>query len=123
MRGHDQDRGFRRLQPRRVAHRHGVRGRDRPHLGRRASAKEIAVLRGHEYGVTSATFSRDGSRIVTASADKTARIWDARLQTMSVKDLLVEACVRLVGMRKLTRDEMRLAGYPDSKPEIDVCNE
>jgi WD40 repeat protein len=88
-----------------------------------ASAKEIAILRGHEYGVTSATFSRDGSRIVTASADKTARIWNARLHTMSVKDLLLEACVRLVGMRKLTRDEMRLAGYSDSKPEIDVCNE
>jgi WD40 repeat protein len=36
--------------------------------------------------------SPDGSRIVTASSDKTARIWDARLQTMLVKRLLVEAC-------------------------------
>ena len=88
-----------------------------------ASAKEIAVLRGHDGVVNSAAFSPDGSRIVTASADNTARIWDARLQTMSAKDLLVEACARLAGVTKLTRDEMRLAGYPDSMPEIDVCQE
>jgi len=42
-----------------------------------ATAKEIAVLRGHEGLVISAAFSADGSRIVTASNDKTARIWDA----------------------------------------------
>jgi WD40 repeat protein len=71
--------------------------------------------------VISAAFSPDGLRIVTASWDKTARIWNAHLQTMSVKGLLAEACTRLTGLTKLTRDEMRLAGYPDSVPEIDVC--
>ena len=40
---------------------------------------------------------------------------------MAVKDLLVDACARLRGVTKLTRDEMRLAGYPDSEPEMDVC--
>ena len=35
LRGHDGGRVFGRLQPRRVAHRHGVRRQDRPHLGRR----------------------------------------------------------------------------------------
>ena len=68
-----------------------------------------------------AAFSPDRSRIVTASWDKTARIWDAHLQKMSVKDLLVEVCARLAGVTKLTREEMRLAGYPDSMSEIDTC--
>jgi hypothetical protein len=86
-----------------------------------ASGREIAVLLGHDGGVTSAVFSPDGSRIVTASQDNTARIWDAHLETMSVKGLFEEACARLAGLTKLTRDEMRLAGYPDSMPEIDVC--
>jgi WD40 repeat protein len=86
-----------------------------------ATAKEIAVLRGHDGAVVSAAFSPDGLRIVTASEDTTARVWDTHLQALSVKDLLAEACVRLAAMPKLTRDEMRLAGYPDSMPEIDVC--
>ena len=88
-----------------------------------ASAKEMAVLRGHEGRVNSAAFRPDGSRIVPASGDNTARIWDAHLQTMSARDLLVQACARLAGVTKLTRDEMRLAGYPDSMPEIGVCND
>ena len=87
-----------------------------------ASAKVIAVLRGHENVVRSATFGPDGSRIVTASDDTTAHIWDAHLHAMDVNDLLAQACARLAGLTKLTRDEMRLAGYPDSWPEIDVCS-
>jgi WD40 repeat protein len=88
-----------------------------------ASAKEIAVLRGHDNLVLSAVFNPDGSRIVTASYDKTARIWDVHFQMMSVKDLLAEARVHLAGMTKLTREEMRLSGYPDNMSEIDVCKE
>jgi WD40 repeat protein len=87
-----------------------------------ATGSEIKVLRGHESSVTSATFSPDGTRIVTASEDGTARIWDVHLATMTTMNLLVETCRhRLPGLSKLSRDDMRLLGYPDDQPEIDVC--
>jgi hypothetical protein len=87
-----------------------------------ATGKEITVLRGHEGAVQSAAFSPDGARIVTASDDKTARIWDVHFAMMSTNNLVAEACLRrLRGLTTLTRDEMRLAGYTDEVPAIDVC--
>jgi WD40 repeat protein/TPR repeat protein len=44
----------------------------------RAADAQIAVLSGHGDFVRHAVFSPDGTRIVTASDDKTARVWDAR---------------------------------------------
>ena len=35
------------------------------------------MLRGHEGRVNSAAFSADGRRLVTASDDRTARLWEA----------------------------------------------
>jgi WD40 repeat protein len=87
-----------------------------------ATAKEIAVLRGHDRAVASAAFSPDGSHVVTASGDGNARIWDAHFATMSAQDLLDEACKhRLSDLSTMTRDEMRLAGFLDDLPPIDVC--
>lgn len=39
--------------------------------------RPLARLQGHESDVWSAAFSPDGARIVTASGDDTARVWDA----------------------------------------------
>jgi hypothetical protein len=41
---------------------------------------------------------------------------------MSTQSLLSETCThRLLNISKLGRDDMRLLGYPDDQPEIDVC--
>jgi WD40 repeat protein/serine/threonine protein kinase len=47
----------------------------------RAADMQLAVLSGHGDYVISEGYSPDGTRIVTASADNTARIWDARTGT------------------------------------------
>jgi WD40 repeat protein len=44
-----------------------------------AGTEQALVLGGHQDRVRSAAFSPDGTRIVTASNDRTARIWDAVL--------------------------------------------
>jgi hypothetical protein len=58
-----------------------------------------------------------------ASEDKTARIWDAPIATMTTKELMAQACLQIHGLSKLTRDEMRLVGYAEDVTAIDVCAE
>ena len=41
----------------------------------------IQVFVGHSYDVNSARFSPDAERIVTASSDRTVRVWDVRSGT------------------------------------------
>ena len=42
----------------------------------------ILTLQGHNAGLNCATFSPDGKRIVTASGDRTAKVWDAQTGQM-----------------------------------------
>ena len=50
---------------------------DRAHLGRTHRRPAASSRSGHDGMVVSAAYSADGTRIVTASSDKTARVWDA----------------------------------------------
>jgi WD40 repeat protein len=101
------------------------------HIWDAMSGREMAVLRTYESEtmsdpyelryLRSATFSPDSSRILTASG-KEVRVWDVRLLTMPPKGLIAEVCARsLHGISTLSRDEMRIAGYPDEMPAFDVC--
>jgi WD40 repeat protein len=80
------------------------------------TAKDIA-----DDPLNSASFHADASRFVTGPNGQTAGFLNNGRHTMPVKDFLIGACSRLGGASKLTRDEMRLAGYPDGMALIDVC--
>jgi hypothetical protein len=47
-------------------------------------------------------------------------LWTPGVATMSARELEVEAA-RPSSLVVLSGDEMRLAGYSDTTPEIDVC--
>jgi WD40 repeat protein len=67
----------------------------------------LTTFAGHEGPVVSATFSPDGRRIVTASADHTARVWDVETsKALTVlaghKDGVLSAAFSPDGRRVLT---------------------
>jgi WD40 repeat protein len=91
----------------------------------------LAVLKGHEGAVESAAFTPGGSRIVTASGDKTARLWDvSRAVNPNFDDLAKLACTNYlhssdkesgVQPSKPTEEELRLVGFEnefDTPPDL-----
>jgi WD40 repeat protein len=86
-----------------------------------ATGVPIAILWGTG-DVDCASFSHDGTQVVTVcSVAQRVQIWNVHFATMTAEELLREVCTRrLRGRTKLNRDEMGLAGYADSTPEIDV---
>lgn len=48
---------------------------------------QLATLEGHADMVHSAQFSSDGTRVMTASGDSTAKVWDVRLETRSPAEI------------------------------------
>jgi WD40 repeat protein len=56
-----------------------IGGHDRTaKMGDATSGALVLTLKGHTSYVYSASFGADGSRIVTGSGDKTAKVWDSR---------------------------------------------
>ena len=79
------------------------------------TGKEYPVLRGHSAVVQSAAFSPDGKWIVTASADKTARVWDAEAgKTVAV----LEGHAGAVRSAEFSPDSLRVVTTSDDSAAI-----
>ena len=85
------------VQPRRPTRPHSRRRRDSAPLG--CTGRGLARPRRPHGRVLAAAFSADGGRVVTASLDRTARIWDAR----SGRTLHVLRCRSVRPQRRLQR--------------------
>ena len=77
LKGHTGRRLFGVVQPGRLADRDRELRQDGEGVGRGATVASLHLLKGHTGAVYSASFSPDGSRIVTASGRRTAKVWDA----------------------------------------------
>jgi WD40 repeat protein len=70
--------------------------------------RELVKLQGHEGEVMSASFSADGQRIVTASDDRTARVWDLQgrelLKLQGHEKIVRSASFSADGQRIVTAD-------------------
>ncbi len=78
----------------------------------RAADSQLAVLSGHRRSVHSAQYSPDGTRVVTASDDYTARIWDA---TTGLQLVLLKGHTRQLFTAEYSRDGKRIVTSAQDK--------
>jgi len=71
------------------------------------------VLSGHGDAVYSAAYSHDGTRIITGSNDKTARIWDARVPANIEAQIMWDASAQTDPLSDVDRTQLGLP--PDSR--------
>ena len=96
----------------------------------RGERPSFVALEGHQGRVFSALFSPDGTHVVTASADGTARVWDLRGERPSFVALegprgrVFSASFSPDGMRVVTASEDNTARvwpvFPDVNVLIDI---
>ena len=70
-----------RVLARRSICRHGRSRQRRRFCGTPRPARSLRSFDGHTAAVTAATFSPDGKRIATGSADKNVKVWDVNMGT------------------------------------------
>ncbi len=77
---------------------------------------DLLTLQGHAAQVSSASFSPDGSRVVTASGDSTAKIWDAGSGTLA---LTLKGHAAQVYSASFSPDGLRVVtGSPDGTARV-----
>jgi hypothetical protein len=64
----------------------------------------LATLKGYEGSVTSAQFSPDGKRIVTASTDNTARLWTVLPPSAGAPPEWFRGFLQYLAQRQLNQD-------------------
>jgi hypothetical protein len=85
----------------------------------------LATLSGHAASVNSALFSPDGARVVTASDDNTARLWQLDPLVLMPADQRQDYVCRerLIGAQSFTDEEMQdpiLRGREDLRNPCDL---
>jgi len=98
---------------------HEIRGLEARLAGAAQSSALRIMLQGHNSFVKRAAFSPDGARIVTASADRTARVWDAKsgqvLLKLQGEGPVTSAAFSPDGARIVTASDDKTARVWDAK--------